>query len=329
MTGGVGWTERWYRALLFGYPREYRERHGDELVGTLLEAAPSRRLPSPRESASLLDAGLLARLRTGLDLVPAWADGLRLGLLLLALTQAGTLLGSLSGSQQRADLPVLLPAALLAALALLRGTMVAAAVLGLVPALVTTYQTLRLPAHGTDLLVGFFSSRTIAMSAGAGGWLSPGTAQFWLIAVGSLVLAVHRRTRGALPRRSWGWLAVLLVQAGFTAWSRTLLLPAPRPPAFPTPGGATLAAMLAPPLVATVCLLLLALRATVAIRDPRWMVAAGVYLVPVAVFAAAVVSVQPSAIVTLDYELPVVLLAAAGAVVLLRGAARRAVAEED
>jgi len=78
------WVERWYRVMLLGYPARYRERHGAELLGTLLESHPSRRLPSPRESASLLDAGLLIRFRSRLDKVPARADGLHLGVFLLA-----------------------------------------------------------------------------------------------------------------------------------------------------------------------------------------------------------------------------------------------------
>jgi hypothetical protein len=68
------------------------------LLGTPLEAHPSRRLPSLRESVSLLDAGVPTRLRTRLDKVPAWADGLQLGLFLAALA----LVTSLSGRTRAA-----------------------------------------------------------------------------------------------------------------------------------------------------------------------------------------------------------------------------------
>jgi hypothetical protein len=79
-----------------------------------------------------------------------------------------------------------------------------------------------------------------------------------------------------------------------------------------------------PLIVGTIGFLLLALRATVAIGDPRWVIATGVYLVPVVVVAAVIVSARPSAIATLEDQLPVVLVAAASAVVLLRRAPRRA-----
>ncbi len=74
----------------------------------------------------------------------------------------------------------------------------------------------------------------------------------------------------------------------------------------------------------TIGFLLLALRATVAIGDPRWAVAAGVYLIPVGVSAATLAVARPSAVVTLGDQLPAVLLAVACAVVLRRRAPRRA-----
>jgi hypothetical protein len=158
-----------------------------------------------------------------------------------------------------------------------------------------------------------------------------GGSQFWLIAVGSVVLAAQRRTRGPLPRRSWWWLTVPLLEGAFFNYTRTLLIPAMHAPAVnvpipqpPTVPPAWVIALSTLPLIATVGFLLLALRATVAIGDPRWAIATGVYLVPIAVFAAAIVSVQPSGIVTLEDQLPVVLLAAASAVVLLRRTPRRA-----
>ena len=55
--------------MLLGYPPHYRERHGGELLGTLLEAHPSRRPPSLRESVSLLNAGVLTRLRAAASAV--------------------------------------------------------------------------------------------------------------------------------------------------------------------------------------------------------------------------------------------------------------------
>ena len=320
---GRSWAERCYRVMLLGYPREYRQRHGGELLGTLLEAHPSRRLPSVRESAHLLDAGLLTRLRNRPDTVPAWASGLQLGLLLLVLVRAGTMLGHLTTVQQP-QLVVLLPS-LLVVVAVLLGRMGSAAVLAAIPAVAATYQALvSSGGHGTDTLGGLFASRTFEASGAVNFWMSPGLTQYWVIAAGSAAIALSRRTRGPLPRRSWGWSAVLLAQLAFTVCNSTLMpsgAPANhQPPALP--GSAVGVSVL--PLIATVGFLLLALRATVAIGDPRWAVAAGVYLIPVAVTAAALAAARPSAVVTLSDQLPAVLLAVGCAVALRRRGPRRA-----
>lgn len=63
--------ERRARWLLRAYPAAYRADRGEEITGTLLEATPSGRdWPPPRETASLIAAGLRARraanLRQGL-----------------------------------------------------------------------------------------------------------------------------------------------------------------------------------------------------------------------------------------------------------------------
>ena len=50
-----GQLRRRYQRLLFAYPTDYRAAHGEEILGTLLEAArPTQRWPSWRESTSLL-----------------------------------------------------------------------------------------------------------------------------------------------------------------------------------------------------------------------------------------------------------------------------------
>ena len=326
MTGnqpkGKGWTERWYRAMLLGYPREYRERHGGELLGTLLEAQPSQRRPSLRESASLLDSGMLTRLRSRRGTVPAWADGLQLGLLVLVLVRAGSLLGNQFTAHQQPE-PAILVTALLAAVAVLLGRMGIATVVAAVAAVLTTLQALMTSPHGTDYLAGNFSSRAVEVSSAVNFWMNAGPTAFWLIAIGSAVLALRRGTRGAQLRRSWWWLTVLLAEAAFTSFDRTLQ-PTLAPPNHlaPTVPGSALAMSMVP-LIVTIGFLLVALRATVVIGDPRWTIATGVYLAPLVVFAVALMSAQPSAIVALDYELPIVLLAAASAVILLRRAPRR------
>ncbi|GIG59868.1 hypothetical protein Lfu02_42400 [Longispora fulva] len=50
---------RRYRLLLRAYPSDFRRQHGEELLDTLLAAAPpDRRRPTPRETANLLRHGL-------------------------------------------------------------------------------------------------------------------------------------------------------------------------------------------------------------------------------------------------------------------------------
>ena len=316
------WAERCYRVMLLGYPREYRRCHGGELLGTLLEAHPSRRLPSVRESVHLLDAGLLTRLRSRPAGVPAWASGLQLGLLLLVLVRAGTMLGHVTTVQQP-EAVILLPS-LLVVVALLLGRMGSAAVLAAIAAVAGTYQALASSGgHGTDVLGGLFASRTFEASWALNFWLSPGLTQYWVVAAGSAVIALNRRTRGPLPRRSWYWLTVLLAQVALTVCNNSLLpagVPANhRPPSLP--GAAVGLPVL--PLIVTVGFLLLALRATVVIGDLRWAVAAGVYLIPVAVSAAVLAVGMPSAVATLGDQLPAVLLAAGCAVALRRRAPRR------
>lgn len=66
---------RRYRRLLLCYPRAYRRARGDELLATLLEAAPpGRTRPTPREAVDLIRHGLRARLgRPASRSVVAWA----------------------------------------------------------------------------------------------------------------------------------------------------------------------------------------------------------------------------------------------------------------
>ncbi|WP_432838959.1 hypothetical protein [Dactylosporangium sp. CA-092794] len=66
---------RRYRRLMLTYPRAYRRARGDELLATLLEAAPPERArPTVREAADLLRHGLRARLgRPASRSVVTWA----------------------------------------------------------------------------------------------------------------------------------------------------------------------------------------------------------------------------------------------------------------
>jgi hypothetical protein len=66
---------RRYRRLLFTYPRAYRRLRGEELLGALLDAAPSGRTrPTAGEAVNLIGHGLRARLgRPASRTVVAWA----------------------------------------------------------------------------------------------------------------------------------------------------------------------------------------------------------------------------------------------------------------
>jgi hypothetical protein len=77
--------ERRCRRWLFTYPTEYRQEHEAEIMGTLLEAAaPGQAHVSMREGAALLAGGLRTRARLAArSPLQLWADGLRLGALLL------------------------------------------------------------------------------------------------------------------------------------------------------------------------------------------------------------------------------------------------------
>lgn len=64
-----------YRRLLFAYPPAYRRFRGEELLGALLDAAPSGRTrPTVRETVNIIRHGLRARLgRPASHTVVAWA----------------------------------------------------------------------------------------------------------------------------------------------------------------------------------------------------------------------------------------------------------------
>ena len=71
----AGPLARRYGRLLFAYPRAYRRRRGDELLGALLDAAPpGRTRPTAREAANLIGHGLRCRLgRPAGRSVVSWA----------------------------------------------------------------------------------------------------------------------------------------------------------------------------------------------------------------------------------------------------------------
>ncbi|MEW9533523.1 hypothetical protein [Microbispora sp. NPDC049125] len=247
--------ERRYRYLLRAYPRDYRERFGEEIVATLLETTPpARSVPSPREAASLVHGGLRARAALASE-GPPWRDGLHLGVLVVALGTFATLL-PYAGS---IPLWVGLSAATVFAvtygwvwpaipLAAVTGGKVAAMALGR-PWLDQTLLPV-LPDR-------FWGGRALY---GTGGPIAPMIAYAVLI-VGLLVLASSKRP---LRTRSWRWWAVAPLVAGADpAW---LDLADASPATFAR-------------VAVEAGLLLLACWAGHVSGDPRWAVAAGVYLV--------------------------------------------------
>jgi hypothetical protein len=128
-----GRLRRRYEWLLVTYPSAYRRAHGEEILGTLLEAArPGQHLPAPREAASLLLGGLRTRARQAATQSPRrlWTDGLQLGVLLIVLVNLGHALQS--------PFPLWIALVALGALAVLRGwtrtALIAAAVTALAAA---------------------------------------------------------------------------------------------------------------------------------------------------------------------------------------------------
>ena len=105
MSQTPGKLERRARALLRAYPAEYRSGRAEEIIGTLLEAAPpGRSLPAAREAWSLVAGGRHAR--AARNRRPGVKANLRLALLLgmsiylsadFGLPLAGSALGFLPG----------------------------------------------------------------------------------------------------------------------------------------------------------------------------------------------------------------------------------------
>ncbi|WP_327005068.1 hypothetical protein OHA72_60390 [Dactylosporangium sp. NBC_01737] len=130
---------RRYQALLRAYPKAWREARGDEMLGTLLDAAePGLQRPSARESVSIVAHGTLERLglRRRRTAGAVWAEGLRIGALLLlaqALAERVTLAIDALNYHEPPGLLALhaaaITAGIAAAVALIRGRLLVSAVL--------------------------------------------------------------------------------------------------------------------------------------------------------------------------------------------------------
>ncbi|MFC4008610.1 hypothetical protein ACFOY2_15370 [Nonomuraea purpurea] len=254
-----------YRRLLRAYPKDYRTEHGEELIGTLMEASrPGAHRPSVRETLHLLAGGFTARVRaTRASGVPPWTDGLHLGALIVTVLTF-------------AQLPVLpyfiypvwTALGIVLMVALVRGWMRVAAPLATVAAVWTSWpmvQGFHIPVLDIGPMYGD---------------LAP-VAPYWVVAAASAVLAVRRagegRTSGkarwwgaTMPARSPWWLLVPLA-----GWALQLTqVPMWEPVWVVSRAGIEVVA------------LLLVLAATLAVRDGRWALAAAVYLLPGLVYLA-------------------------------------------
>ncbi|MGI5491299.1 hypothetical protein [Microtetraspora malaysiensis] len=254
-----------YRRLLRAYPKGYRAEHGEELIGTLMEAArPGDRRPSLRETLHLLAGGFTVRVRaTRASGVPPWTDGLHLGALIVAVVTFAQL-----PVLPYVIFPVWTALGVVLMVALVRGWMRVAAPLAAVAAVATSW----------PIILGF---HTPVLDLGPMyGDFAP-VAPYWVVAAASAVLAVRRAGAGrasgkarwwgaTMPVRSPRWLLVPLA-----GWALQLMqVPMHEPIWVVSRAGVEVAA------------LLLVLAATLAARDGRWALAAAAYLLPGLVYLA-------------------------------------------
>ncbi|NJP92573.1 hypothetical protein HCN51_24475 [Nonomuraea sp. FMUSA5-5] len=253
-----------YRRLLRAYPQNHRASHGEELIGTLMEAArPGKRRPSLRETLRLLAGGFTVRVRAArAHGVPPWTDGLHLGALIVAVLTFARL-----PVLPYLIYPVWTALGIVLVVALVRGRMRVAAPLAAVAAVLTSQPMI--PGLGGPVLA----------LGPLYGDVAP-VAPYWVVAAASAVLALRRagdRASGkvpwrgtAMPARSPWWLLVPPA-----SWALQLTqVPTWEPVWVVSRAGLE------------VLVLLLVLAATLAARDGRWALAAAVHLLPGLVYLA-------------------------------------------
>lgn len=210
---------RRYQRLLFAYPPAYRDRRGEEIVGTLLDLADTgQRWPAPREVAALLVGGLHAWVQVNRHRPPrsVWLGGLRLAVLFLlaqATAQAGANAG-LDLSWVTADVPT----SPVEVIGFVLATVLAAA------ALVTVAGGRYL--GGLLLII----AALVTEQTGAGhedtSWLfRPGLVYFWPLPLAAALTLLLTRWRPPAAR-PWLWLlavpaALLLLPTQFDATLHT------------------------------------------------------------------------------------------------------------
>ncbi|AWS46795.1 hypothetical protein [Streptosporangium sp. 'caverna'] len=261
---GAGVLERRYRRLLLGYPRSYRSGYGGELIATLLDTAePGRTLPSARESFALIVGGLRTRVTYATER-PAWVDGVHLGVLALSVAQLAMLVPYATA------IPLWVGLSALAVVLIMRGWVRTALPVTVLVAVKVCSITLGrtwldvtlLPVYPDPIWGG-------GALYGGGGPVAP-MIGYTLIVLGLLALAAREpRSIGA---RSWLWWAAIPALAGADPAGLDF-----------TGGPGPLAAAR---VAVEIGILALAIWAGHVARDPRWAMAAVIYLIPVcAVYA--------------------------------------------
>jgi hypothetical protein len=191
-----GRLRRRYARLLVTYPSAYRRAHGDEILGTLLDAArPDQRIPTPREAGSLLLGGLRTRAHQAAKQSPRrlWADGLHLGVLLIVLVNLG------HAVQTPSPFPLWPALVALGALAVLRGwtrtALLATAVAALAaarPLLPQVSLPWWLPGYGDWSMVARYAvpAAVLAVLAWPGVGRRPARSWWWLLLPAATALSL-------------------------------------------------------------------------------------------------------------------------------------------
>jgi hypothetical protein len=243
--------ESCYRRLLRAYPPAYRRAHGEEILGTLMEASEGRERPSVREAASLIGGGLTARVRRSVERpVPWWADGLHLGIFLTALsTMAPGTVESLYYGFSTHGAGWIVGSTVLV-LALWRGWVRTALPLALIGAFLVGR-----PPFGLA-----YALPGVGSTYGSWGLVGP----YPVVAAGLVILAVgpSRRLR---PRSLW-WLAVPVIAIASAHLNMQVNAPFALGWAVPT--------------VTELLLLSAGVWATAVVRDLRWLLSAAIFIVP-------------------------------------------------
>jgi hypothetical protein len=237
-----GRLRRRYQRLLVTYPPAYRRAHGEEILGTLLEAArPDQQLPAPREAASLLLGGLRTRAHQAATQSPRrlWADGLHLGVLLIVLVNLGHAL------QPPSPFPLWIALVAVTALAVLRGWTRTALVAATITALAAARPLLPqvalpwwLPGYGDWSVVARYAvpAAVLALLAWPGVGRPRAWSWWWLLWPAAAMLPLGG-THGPWPRPPW--------RSGCSWscwWSRSLrstLVPRSGPPCTWSPAWST------------------------------------------------------------------------------------------